>query len=602
MPGIFLKLDDSRRLTGKNYFTDQPGAVLDAFVSGVDKQLVIEIWLERLADLLGTVNWGDTKRFYRLFEDGVSVGFNAPIDALYTATEINEAAWEAMVDVIFPRSIQETTAPASQDFAPMLEEEQRPELIKLIAAAEARNVAYLADDDEFSLGYGANAQVWGITDLPTVESVDWQKYKSLPIALVTGTNGKSTTVRLTAQIIKQAGLCCGVTSTDFIRVGEKILDTGDYSGPGGARMLLRHPETEAAVLEVARGGLLRRGLPIPQVDAALVTNVAEDHVGQYGINSVAAMTAAKMMVAKAASKALVLNADDANLVKFIRQSQRQRQSETAPFDLTVVTSEALASSLVSKVAREPTSSNLPNGIIWFSLDESNPVIKNARADQQNVCFARDGKIIYATSKTETTIIDIKTIPMTLEGAALHNVQNALGAVALSKTLGINDQAIHDALANFKSDASDNPGRGNLFEYQGAKIMLDFAHNVHSMNAMASTLHNMPAKRKILLLCHAGDRSDGEIHNMTKSAMAMQPSLVWVCDLPDYLRGRKMGEVPKLIAATVNSTGLTESAIHFAGSPLQGIEAILQQLQADDLVFVMALSQRDKIANLLENKT
>lgn len=604
MPVISLKLDDSRRLTGKNYFTDQPGAVLDAFVSGVDKQLVIEIWLEQLADLLGTVNWGDTERFFRIFEDGVSVGFTAPIDALYTATEINEAAWESMVDQIFPGSRQNEASLADQDFAQMLAEEQSPELIALINAAETHGTAYLVDDDAFSLGYGAHAQIWDIADLPAVESVDWQQYQStpvaLPIALVTGTNGKSTTVRLTSQIIKQAGLRCGVTSTDFIRVGDKILDTGDYSGPGGARMLLRHPETEAAVLEVARGGLLRRGLPIPQVDAALVTNVAEDHVGQYGINSVAAMAAAKMMVAKAASKELVLNADDANLVKFVQQSRRQ--SDPVPFELTIVTNEALASSLVSEVALEPTSSSLPDIITWFSLDENNPVIQNAKADQQNICFTRDGKIIYATAEKETEIIEINAIPMTLDGAAVHNVQNALGAVALSKALGIQDIAILEALANFKSDASDNPGRGNLFEYQGAKIMLDFAHNVHSMDAMASTLRNMPAKRKILLLCHAGDRTDTEIQNMTISAMAMQPDLVWACELPDYLRGREPGEVSKLIATAVSGTGLADSAVHFAGSPLQGVEAIIPQLQTDDLVFVMALSHRDQIATLLVNAT
>lgn len=596
MPEIFLKLDDSRRLTGKNYFSNQPGAVLDAFVSGVDKQLVVEVWLEQLAGLLTTIDWHDTERFYRIFEDGVSVGFNAPIDALYTATEINEAAWEGMVNVILPRSIKESTSLPDQDFIQMLKDEQRPELIELIAAAEARKVVYLVDDEALSLGYGVNAQVWDIDDLPTVDSINWKQYQPLPIALITGTNGKSTTVRLTSQIIKQAGLRCGVTSTDFIRVGDEILDTGDYSGPGGARMLLRHPETEAAVLEVARGGLLRRGLPIPQVEASLITNVAEDHVGQYGINSVAAMTAAKMMVAKAASKALVLNADDENLVDFVHRSRKQ--SVTIPTDLSIIESETLSSPLVSKIAQEPTASNLPEFITWFSLNENNPTIEDARQHQKDVCFTRDGKIIYATPEAETEIININAIPMTLEGAAVHNVQNALGAVALSKALGIPDSAIKKALANFKSDASDNPGRGNLFEYKNAKIMLDFAHNVHSMDAMASTLHSMQAKRKILLLCHAGDRSDAEIHNLTVSAMAMQPDLVWACELPDYLRGRIFGEVPKLIAMAVKSTGLNDSAIHFADNLLQGVEATIQQLQTGDLVFVMALSQRNQIVDLL----
>jgi len=600
MPSIFLKLDDSRRLTGKNYFSDHPGAVLDAFVSGVDKKLVVEIWLEQLAGLLGNIGWSDAERFFRIFEDGVSVGFNAPFDALYTATEINEAAWEAMVDTIFPRSVQETEALITPDFNQMLKQELRPELIELIASAIARNTVYLVDDDAFSLGYGAHAQVWDMTDLPSPESVDWHKYQSLPTALVTGTNGKSTTVRLTSHIIKHAGLRCGVTSTDFIRVGDKILDTGDYSGPGGARSLLRHPETEAAVLEVARGGLLRRGLPIPQVDVALVTNVAADHVGQYGINSVAAMTAAKMLVAKAATNALVLNADDKNLVDFVQHSTNK--FETDPFELAIVTSETLFSSQVTEIAQEPTSSSLPEHIIWFSLDENNPTIQASKTNQENVCFMRGGKIVYATADVTTDIIDINAIPMTLNGAAVHNIQNALGAVALSKVLGFDDEAIRAGLATFKSDATDNPGRGNLLEYRGAKIMLDFAHNVHSMNAMVSTLHKLPAKRKILLLCHAGDRSDAEIHDMTESAMAMQPDGVWICELPDYLRGREPNEVSGLIAQTVTNAGLDDSAIHFAANPLQGVEAMLKQLQTDDLAFVMALSHRDQIAALLSDES
>ena len=599
MPKITLKLDDSRRLTGKNYFTDHPGAVLDAFVTGVDKQLVVDIWLEQLAELLGSVDWAGTERFYRIFEDGVSLGFNASMDALYTATEINEAAWEGMLDQIFPESNQLAASSEGPNFSQMLKEEQHPKLIALIAAAEAKNVVYLVDDDAFSLGYGVTAQVWAIAELPDIAEINWQQYQTIPTALVTGTNGKSTTVRLTSRIIKQAGLSCGVTSTDFIRVGDTILDKGDYSGPGGARMLLRHPQTEAAVLEVARGGLLRRGLPIPEVDVALVTNVANDHVGQYGINSVAAMTAAKMMVAKAAKKALILNADDENLVTFIRESQsppHSHSSDTLQLNMT----DASLSPLITVVDQEPTASKLPEQITWFSLDEHNPVIKDAQANQQHVCFVREGKIIYASTDAENDIIDIQSIPMTLQGAAVHNVQNALGAVALSKALGIENKAIQAALAEFKSDASDNPGRGNLFEYQGAKLMLDFAHNVHSMNAMASTLRNMSASRKILLLCHAGDRTDREVGDMTHSAMAMQPDLVWVCELPDYLRGRKMGEVSKLIATTVRSTGLDNSSIHFSDNPLQGAEAILQQLQADDLVFIMALSHRDQIAALLNS--
>lgn len=601
MTMISLKLDDSRRLTGTNYFIDEPGAVLDALVSGIDKQQVVDAWLSQLSVLLSGVGWAEQTPFYRVFEDGVSLGFSAPMDALYAATEINEAAWElTRVQLLADlEDGQDTQANSIQgkieSLRTVIAEERHPALLTLIATAEANGVVYLADDDAFSLGYGASAECWPIKALPDPESLDWSRYHSLPLALVTGTNGKSTSVRLTSTMIKQAGLRCGVTSTDFIRVGDVILDKGDYSGPGGARTLLRHPQTEAAVLEVARGGLLRRGIPVPAVDAALVTNVAEDHLGQYGINTIEALTAAKMMVAKAVTKELVLNADNANLVAFVAKTKAaSEQQALAPSELR--NSEGNASPKV--IEQAPIPQQLPANITWFSLNPDNPVLLEAQANQQNTCFVRDGQLIYATATTETTLVGINDIPMTLQGAAVHNVQNALGAVALSKALGIADQAITAALLSFKSDASDNPGRGNLFDYRGARLMLDFAHNVHSMDAMASTLRNMPASRKTLLLCLPGDRSDREVRALTASAMAMQPDQVWVCELPNYLRGRELGELPVIIAASVREAGLPESAIHFADSPLQGAEAIIGQLETGDLVFIMALSQRDQIGALL----
>ena len=596
MSNMKLTLDDSRRLTGKNLFMDESGAILDAFVSGIDKQTVVDTWLKHLAPLLEGVSWSNSQCVYRIFEDGISLGFAAPIDALYAATDINEAAWKMTSDSLLEDGDKNPDiSDLINNLNDSINEEQNPQLLELISSAEDNNIAYLVDDDDFSLGFGTTAKTWEIGALPDLNTIEWSSYKTVPTALVTGTNGKSTSVRLSAHILQHAGVRCGVTSTDFIKVGDTIIDKGDYSGPGGARMLLRHPQTEAAVLEVARGGLLRRGLPIPEVDVALVTNVAEDHLGQYGINSVAALTAAKMMVAKAAKKQLILNADDENIVRFveltnakIRLQKQQKNEQTA----------STANLNVSKVEQEPLADYLPEKIVWFSLNETNPVIETARENSQTVCFLREDHIVFAVSDVDNTIIDVKDIPMTLNGAAVHNVQNALGAVALSKAFGVKDSDISEALSKFKSDAEDNPGRGNMFEYQGAKIILDFAHNVHSMDAMAKTLANIPAKRKILLLCHAGDRSDAEIHAMTTSSMAMQPDIVWACDLPKYLRGREIAEVPRIITQSVLESGLSKDCIYYQDSPLEGAEDIIQQLQPDDLVFMMALSDRDEIAALL----
>jgi UDP-N-acetylmuramyl tripeptide synthase len=570
---VKLTLDDCRRLTGKSLLWEKPGSILDAFVDGIAKKQVVEQWSIYVKQLLVDVNWSTESTCFRIFEDGVSLAISAPLDALYAACEINEEAWKLTCEHFISNDENSLTAQEQvttsycetvESIKQLIAEEKNPNLMNLIALAQQNNVPYLVDDDDFSLGYGANAQTWSVLNLPKLESIHWQQYHALPLALVTGTNGKSTSVRIMSQIVKASGKCCGVTSTDFIRVGEKIIDYGDYSGPGGARMLLRHPETEFGILEVARGGILRRGLPIDHVDAALITNIAEDHLGQYGINTVEALATAKAVVAKALTAGtLVLNADDHYLVE-------------------------LAPSLNVKKC-------------WFSLTENNPVLQRHKLDGGAICFVRGDNLVYCDNiGNECTLVNVNEIPMTLNGAAKHNIQNALGAIGLAKSLGIENSAIFNALTAFSSNIDDNPGRGNQFEINGAKVIMDFAHNVHSMDAMANTTANMPAKRKYLMLSHAGDRSDDEIINMTKSALKMRPDVLITAELSDYLRGRELGDIPKLMAESAKKYGMAEENIIFTDNPVTGTKVIIERLKTDDLALLMVLSNRDEVVELLKN--
>jgi UDP-N-acetylmuramyl tripeptide synthase len=559
-----LILTDSRRLTGKNLLSDKPGAIIDAFVSGISKQRVVDHWLLIIRRMLDELGWQSEETCYRIFEDGISVAISAPMDSLYSACEINEAAWEFTCSELTALPHQEEFQQAIVRLGQCIAKEVNPALLDLINQAKQKNVPWLSDDDEFSLGHGVSAQVWPISALPRPDKVDWQQFKSVPIVLVTGTNGKSTSVRILSRMIKESGKCCGMSSTDFIRVGEKILDYGDYSGPGGARILLRHPDTETAILEVARGGILRRGLPVDQVDAALITNIAEDHLGQYGINTVAALAKAKAVVAKALGAGhLVLNGDDEWLV-------------------------ALAPDLhVNKC--------------WFSLNNDNPVVRQHRSKGGAACFLDNGQLVYADDQEEVAIIAVNDIPMTLNGAARHNIQNALGAIGIAKSLGLDNKSITMALKQFSSSVDDNPGRGNQFECKGAKVIMDFAHNVHGMDAMAVTIANIPAKRKFLMLSMAGDRSDRQIREATISALAINPDVLVAADLKVYLRGRKPGEVPRLIADTAIAQGMPEVNIIIVDSPYEGAQQIVEQLQPSDLALLLALSDRDKITNLLRAK-
>ncbi|MFT6902404.1 MAG: cyanophycin synthetase [Colwellia sp.] len=567
---ITLSLDDNRRLTGKNLLSDQPGAIIDAFVSGIDKLVVVNVWSIYVNRLLKAVNWSNEKIYSRIFEDGITIAISAPIDALYAACDLNEIAWQLTCEELAHAENAEPMSAAIVRLKAAIAKEVNPKLLALIKQAKAKGIVYLVDDDEFSLGYGSTAQCWPILALPELVSINWSQYHSIPLAYVTGTNGKSTSVRIMSQIIEQAGKCCGVTSTDFIRVGDNIIDHGDYSGPGGARMLLRHPNTQTAILEVARGGILRRGLPIDKVDAALITNIAEDHLGQYGINTVAALAQAKAVVAKGlqdngeSKGTLVLNADDEYLV-------------------------ALAPELlVSKC--------------WFSLDENNLTLQQHKQKGGAVCFVKDQQLVYADASEETSIIGVNDIPMTLNGAALHNIQNALGAIGLAKSLDIDNKAIKNALSKFASNSEDNPGRGNQFSVNNAQVIMDFAHNVHSMQAMAVTTVNIKAQHKFLMLSHAGDRTDSEIINMTKTALKMQPDFIIAVEVEPYLRGRALGEVPQLIIDTALAHGVKQHNIFTFKSPFAGAKYIIEQLQADDLALLMVLSEREEITKLLLEKS
>jgi len=584
-----LVLDDSRRLTGKGLDWDYEGAILDAFVEGIDKQLVVDTWCIHIQQLLADVGWSQEKYHWRIFEDGVSLLLSAPLDALYAATEINELAWALTCQQLDPfaekmddLSVQQK----QQEIQQQIQAESNPALLNLIQQAKLHQVDWLLDDDEFSLGLGATCQSWPLTNLPALETIDWKKYASIPVALVTGTNGKSTTVRLASAMINCSGIRCGVTSTDFVKVGNELIDEGDYSGPMGARLLLRHPKTQVALLEVARGGLLRRGLVIPEVEVALITNIAEDHFGQYGINNLDTLTQAKCIVAKAIHPQgikkgqLILNADDAQLVKAASKMQ-----------------------------------HMPQNISWFSLHENSPVLKQyAGSDGQ--CFVRNENIIYresgarkntenaqsklqqADEQQETLVLPFSQIPMTCNGAALHNVQNALAAVSLARRLGIDWNSIRHGLQSFQSNLNDNPGRGNFFKYNNAQVIMDFAHNAHGMKAMALMAKNIPAKRKMILISSAGDRSDLEIKNMTAAALEMQPDLLVIAEIKDYLRGRELNEVPQLISSKAIALGMKPEQIIQTESSLEGAEKILAQIQPNELALLMALTQREEIAQLI----
>ena len=292
-----MEMLDSRRLTGPNLLLDGAGAAMEVRLDASEMEPLIELWKTNLQQMLERLGWGHATLRVRRFEGGATLAVSAPIDALYAACEVNEWALEAA------RLSHSGGTPAwshgQAELSRIIAEEVNPRLLTLRDAAWQHGVAFLSDDDVASVGLGIGSRSWPVGELPEPDTVDWTAIHDVPVLIVTGTNGKSTTVRLVAAMVEAAGMTPGVSSTDWIRVGADVLDQGDYSGPGGARAILRNERTQIAVLETARGGMFRRGLGVERADAAAVLNVAEDHLGEWGVGDLAGLVEGKFVVAKA---------------------------------------------------------------------------------------------------------------------------------------------------------------------------------------------------------------------------------------------------------------------------------------------------------------
>ena len=493
---------DARRLTGPSLIFDGPGSILDVACSPPEADRLIPAWQSNVERMVTRLGWDDVHFASRKLLGGVSMAFSAPIDALYAASAINEWAWAASAhqmgeDIELP-DFDETVG----DIRSAITEEANPRLMQLIADAAGRGKTLLWDDDEVSVGLGSGAKTWPVREIP--DELEWDSHHDVPVGLVTGTNGKTTTVRLATHIVRAAGKNVGLSSTDWIAVNERIIDRGDWSGPGGARAVLREQEVDIAILESARGGLLRRGLGVDRATAALITNIAEDHLGDFGSQDLNELLNIKWILARAVRESgkLILNAEDALL-----------RGKAAEFNGTLV---------------------------WFSLDVNNEFISSA-IDDGDLCFFLGGDALYtAEAGKKQQICLASEIPITLGGAARHNIANSLAAAALTYCLGLPLEAISDGLKTMVQD--ENPGRCNIHTVNGVKVLIDFAHNPAAMNALFDMARAIPADRRALCFGQAGDRPDNLIREMTRDAWAIGLDQVMISELAEYHRGRQHGDV------------------------------------------------------------
>ena len=540
----------------------RPGTIADVQCTDREAETLVPVWMAEARHLLDALGWEREHTCSHRFSGGVALLFSAPIDALYAATEVNDYLWQRCQQRLAGSTQVENQADLTRLTA-LINAEANPALLSLHAAATEHQVSFLSDDEQVSVGLGTGCICWPVDVLPAPEQVDWSRVHDIPLGLVTGTNGKTTSVRLASHVIRNAGYRAGMSSTDWIAVNGEIVDHGDYSGPEGARTILRHNAVEIAVLETARGGLLRRGVGVPRADAALITNIAEDHLGDFGSQNLTELLDIKWVVTQALDKngRLILNADDPLLV-------------------------------AKAEGREFT-------IDWFSLDPDHPQLHASLTTGGRVFSVRDGQLVCMNSDQSRNICAVNAIPITLGGAAQHNVSNALGVCALTHAMGI---ALSDIAAGLTSmQPEDNPGRCNLFTIDDFQVLVDFAHNPHGLAALFGIARALPARRRVLCFAQAGDRTDAQIRELARSVWAIGLDRVIISELPKYYRGREHGEIYQLLRDELLSAGATPEQIEHQESEMDSLNSALAQAKAGDLVIMLALGDRDSVLNSLKIK-
>ncbi len=548
--------------------------------TGASDPGVLGGWAERVRLASRELRWPDAPATALAHANGASLALAAPVDQLFTATEVNEwalaaslaehepARAAALIAALAFEQPEEAEPPVLESPGALLRLRRRaareadPRLRALVAGALERRLPWLADDDALTLGAGVGAHSWPPAALPDPATLDWASFSGVPTAIVTGTNGKTTVVRLLAACASAAGRTTGYCCTDGVFVAGDALGTGDYSGPAGARRVLRDARVGTAVLETARGGILRRGLAVSRADVAVITSIAADHYGEYGVHDLVGLAEVKLAVARALDDRglLVANADDPVL------------------------------------ARVAATAGKPLG--WFAQEASHPLLAAHRGAGGATAAPRSGHLVLAWRGGEHDLGEIAAMPLAAGGHSHFNVANLATAALGAAGLGIDPATTAAVFARFGADPADNAGRLMRYELGGLNLIVDFAHNPAALAGLADfAQHLRSGARLALLLGQAGNREDADIDRLAEVAARARPDLVVVKELESYLRGRAGGEIPALLRAALARSGVGMERIADAPGEDEAVRMALAWSRPGD-VLVLPLHSRDGRAHAL----
>ncbi|MBT9487904.1 MAG: cyanophycin synthetase [Rubrivivax sp.] len=375
----------------------------------------------------------------------------------------------------------------------------------------------------------------------------------VPIAAITGTNGKTTTSRMLAHITKMAGYTPGLTTTDGVYIDGQRTVEGDMTGPVATRMVLADPAIDMAVLEIARGGLLRAGMGVPFVNVGAVLNVQADHLGMKGIDTLEQLAEVKRIIVEVARDCAVLNADDEHVIRMSAHTEAKH-------------------------------------LCYVTLNPQHAVVREHIRAGGRACALEagvNGQMITLYDKgRHIPLMWTHLIPATLEGRAMHNVQNAMFAAALAFSLDIKLDAIRQGLRTFDSTFFQAPGRMNVYDEHPFKVIFDYAHNAHAVGVMADLAQRLDVRgRRIVVVAGPGDRRNEDIVAIAEAVAGRFDH--YICRRDDGLRGRAPDEVPQMIAAVLRQRGVPDSAITIIPDEQEAIDAALRMGQPGDLLLVFA---------------
>ncbi|HEY3658803.1 MAG TPA: Mur ligase family protein [Steroidobacteraceae bacterium] len=562
---------------------------------------LLAAWTARVQRAGARLGWLDRRCVARRHLGGASLAITAPYDQLFLATEVNEWSLCAALVERDPTRLRnleqalvaealraaENTANPPADLRPVIEEsaafarflrlaamEAQPRLRALLDAAAMRQLPHVIDDAELTLGAGVGGRSFPLAALPDVADVRWEGLRDIPTAMVTGSNGKTTTVRLLAACARAHGWRTGYNCTDGVFLDDEALAMGDYSGPAGARMVMRERRTQAAILETARGGILRRGIAVSRADTAVITNVSSDHFGEYGIDDLAGLADVKLSVAAVVAPAglLVLNADDSQL-------------------------RARADGLARRLGV-----GTPLG--WFALNADQATLREYRLRGASTCGVREGRLYLSHRGAEHDLGLVSAMPLSMGGIAAYNVANIAGAALAAVALGISPTTVSVVFARFGANLKDNPGRMMRFDVNGVRVLIDYAHNPDGLRGFLQVADRLRGSGRLgLLLGHAGNRKNVDIEELARVAADFRPDLVVVKENETQLRGRAAGEMPRIIRAELLRLGLPDSSVPVRNSEVEAARCALDWARPGDVLALPlhSLNARETVVALLENR-